>query len=65
MFLKKYTGDDPKQRERKFKRIKQRKLEKDQGRRLGGIASLGPFGARLLERKLEKDRGDWEATGSH
>ena len=32
-------------------------MEKDEGRRLGGLASLGPLGARLLERKLEKDEG--------
>ena len=43
----------------------ERKLDEDKGRRLGGLASLGPLGARLLkgnlmrikEGKLEKDKG--------
>ena len=36
---------------------RKRKIEKDKGRRLGGLASLGPLGARLFERKLDKDKG--------
>ena len=31
-------------------------IEKDKGRRLGGLASLGPLGARLLKRNIEKDQ---------
>ena len=45
-----------------MRRIKERKLEKDKGRRLVGLALLGPLGARLFERKLEKDKGRLRLT---
>ena len=57
-------ASSPKQRGGRLNSFKERKLEKDQRRRLGGLASLGPRGAGYLKASFKRKQKKETSEGS-